>query len=404
MKACGLVVEYNPFHNGHLHHLNEAKRLSGADCIIAVMSGSFLQRGEPAVIDKFHRTRAALLSGADLILELPFPYAVQSSELFAKGAVQTLHAAGADSLCFGSESGHTEGFIQAYTIRKEKAALYQEVFREQLNIGLSFPEANRKAYEAIGLAQGIVDFSKPNNILGYSYVREILDNALPMKPFTIPRTKSGYHDKEITGSIASATSIREKLLTSGMLTAEISQAIPEATVHELQHYKENAGLWHGWEPYFQLLQYKILTAEPETLKRFHGVEEGLEHRIIQTARKADSMDTWLRLIKTKRYTWTRIQRTFVHILAGTTKTAMDELRQNTAVSYIRVLGMNRTGRMYLNKTKKNISVPLLTRIHEMDNPVLRLEQNASRAYYSILEAGKRLRFFEQELKGPVIIE
>src|SRR5699024_1743363 len=146
MKASGLVVEYNPFHNGHLFHVQQAKKISSADCIIAVMSGSFLQRGEPAIIDKFHRTKTALASGVDIVLELPYAYAVQSSELFAKGAIHTLQKIGVDSLCFGSESGNISDFITSYNTLKEKNETFKRILKKSLNNGYSFPEASKEAY------------------------------------------------------------------------------------------------------------------------------------------------------------------------------------------------------------------------------------------------------------------
>src|SRR5690625_4231792 len=141
MKACGLVVEYNPLHNGHLHHIEAAKEKSNADCIIAVMSGPFLQRGEPAIIDKFHRTRAALAAGADIIIELPYAYAVQSSELFAKGAIHTLHQIGVNSICFGSEVGKIEPFIQTVHTLQTTLTDYNRVVKAYLDKGHAFPQA-----------------------------------------------------------------------------------------------------------------------------------------------------------------------------------------------------------------------------------------------------------------------
>lgn len=404
MKACGVVVEYNPFHNGHLYHLNAAKRITGADCMIAVMSGNFLQRGEPAVIDKFHRAKAAILQGVDLVFELPFPYAVQSSELFAKGSIQTLHAAGANFVCFGSESGDIELFLQAYEIRKKESARYHEVFKTYLNKGLSFPEANRRAYQEIGLGGDSIDYSQPNNILGGSYVKEILDHSLDLSPVTIKRKNSGYHDTAISGNIASATSIRKTLLEESSLSAEILQTIPESTAAQMNAYKQTAGIWHDWEHYFPLLHYRVMTMDVKELEHIHGVEEGLEHRIKQTARSASSMSEWISLIKTKRYTWTRIQRTFVHILTSTTKADIAKIRNIPDVPYIRVLGMNQKGRAYLNKVKKNLPVPLISRIYGSPDPVLKMEEKAAHAYYAVLQPAARNTLFDQEQKGPVLCD
>lgn len=404
MKACGLVVEYNPFHNGHLHHVQEARRISGAEVIVCVMSGNFLQRGEPAIIDKFHRTKAALFSGVDLVLELPFTHAVESSEWFARGSVATLAASGVSSICFGSESGDANSFIESYELRKKYEAQYQTVFRSGMDQGLSFPEANKAAYKSIGLDQNALDLTQPNNILGFSYVREIIERYPEIKPLTIRRTQSGYHDREVIGRIASATSIRKQIFTDTSIREKTGRALTPSSADQLKHYKETTGLWHNWEHYFPLLHYKVSISSTEELSRYHGVEEGLENRIKKTAASARNMNDWIAAIKTKRYTWTRLQRAFVHILANVTKEEITASHARSSMPYIRVLGMNPRGRLYLNTIKKSIDKPLITRVHEEQIPELAIEERAARAYYSILNPEQRISLFKQEMLGPVITE
>lgn len=212
MKSCGVVVEYNPFHNGHYYHLQQARKQTEADCIVAVMSGPFLQRGEPAIIDKWHRTKAALRGGADLVVELPFLYAVQNSDFFSKGAIRILADLGVQAVCFGSESGRIDAFLQTKEQMELHEDTYQETLRKSMAEGLSFPEASRLGYEAIDFPDGAVDMSQPNNILGLSYLKEIAAYAPHMDPVTILRKDSHYHEEDITGTIASATSIRRELL------------------------------------------------------------------------------------------------------------------------------------------------------------------------------------------------
>src|SRR5690606_18175780 len=162
------IVEYNPFHNGHLHHLIQSKVKTNSDIVIAVMSGTFLQRGEPAIIDKFHRTKAALQSGIDVVLELPFAFSCQYADLFAKGAIMTLAKIGVESICFGSEHGEISPFIKSYLHFKENEEQFHSKLKHFLNEGLSFPQASTKAYDAIGMTDVGLDLSLPNNILGYS--------------------------------------------------------------------------------------------------------------------------------------------------------------------------------------------------------------------------------------------
>ncbi|MFD1849161.1 nucleotidyltransferase [Oceanobacillus bengalensis] len=404
MKACGLIVEYNPFHNGHRYHIEKAKEASKADCMIAIMSGSFLQRGEPAIIDKFHRAKAALEAGVDIVLELPFVYAVQNSDIFANGAVKSLHEIGVNSICFGSESGNISFFLHAYEKYKEKEPFYKETLRKMLDQGLSFPEASRYAYESIGLTANEIDLSQPNNILGYSYVKTILDNQFQVEPLTIKRTKNNYHDEEITNPIASATSIRKEIFTNRRITEKVSITMPEGTNQQLKTYKEKSTTLHEWEGYFPLLHYRVMTMSHEELAGIHGINEGLEYRIKKTAKQATSINEWIEMIKTKRYTRTRLQRIFVHILTNTKKNDIEKLINKTPVPYIRILGITKTGQNYLNMNKKTIDVPLLFRFNRNPHPMMELEENASNAYYSILPPHSRKMLFKQELGSPIIVK
>ncbi|MFQ3545857.1 nucleotidyltransferase [Halobacillus rhizosphaerae] len=404
MKACGVIVEYNPFHNGHRYHLEQSRQVSEADCMIAVMSGNFLQRGEPAIIDKWHRAEAALHSGADLVLELPCIYAVEHSDYFSKGAVNILAETGVDSICFGSEHGSIDDFIEANEIYNAKAPAYHDTVRQYLNRGYSFPEASRLGYKSIGLTEGKMDLSMPNNILGYSYVKQILNLSRLVQPLTIQRTSNQFHEETIRGSIASATSIRKELLLQSSLTDDISSAIPSITQDKLIQYKEKMKMWHSWEDYFQLLQYKILTLKEADLRAIHGVDEGLEYRIKRTIRRSVSFLDFMERLKTKRYTWTRLQRTLAHILIGTTKEEARVMLDEPIPPYVRLLGMNHTGQAYLNQIKKQMRIPLVTQPQHLDHPMLDLEEKASIAYYSILNAERRVEALQGEYHAPLVVQ
>ncbi|MFD2043997.1 nucleotidyltransferase [Ornithinibacillus salinisoli] len=401
MKACGLVVEYNPFHNGHVYHINEAKKISGADCMVAVMSGNFLQRGEPAVMDKYHRTKAALQTGIDIMLELPYTYAVQSSNLFAKGSVRTLNEVGVDSICFGSESGDIAPFLSGYETRMKKESTYKEFLTKALDKGLSFPEASKEAYQAIGLTSNAIDLSKPNNILGFSYVSAIMDEELSINPLTIKRTSNNFHDETVTSSIASATSIRKHLFSNKQSVKEIQYTMPTTTIQQLNNYQQKASTWHSWENYFHFLLYRVQTMEINELASIHGMEEGIEYRIKKTANHATSFHDWISKIKTKRYTWTRIQRIFVHLLTNTKKSEIDSLNIKTSIPYVRLLGLTEKGQAYLNGKKKQMDVPIVTKLSRNNHPMLSLEERASHAYYSILPIEYRKKLFKQELYSPI---
>lgn len=400
MRACGLIVEYNPLHNGHVYHIQSAKKVAKADCVIAVMSGPFLQRGEPAIIDKFHRTKAALANGVDIVLELPYSYAVQSSQRFAKGAVQTLHEIGVSSICFGSESGVITDFLNSYHLFKKNETLYTKTLQENLKLGISFPQASTRAHEKIGLTTTQMNLSQPNNILGFSYVRTILDNGLPIEPLTIKRENNDFHEQMITNSIASATSIRKKLISDG-LSEEVMRTLPLESTKLLSLYKQNTTIWHKWEDYFLLLHYRVMTMSAQELSEIYGVDEGLEYRMKETAKNATSFDQWMQAIKTKRYTWTRLQRIFVHILTNTKKSDMKQLDNQKSVSYIRLLGFTNTGRKYLNENKSKLNVPIFTQFSGSHYHTLKMDEKASNAYYSILPPLKRIQLQKQEIGPPI---
>ncbi|MCT2538074.1 nucleotidyltransferase [Aquibacillus koreensis] len=403
MKACGLIVEYNPFHNGHQYHLDQAKKVTNADCMIAVMSGNFLQRGEPAIIDKYARTKIALQQGVDIVIELPFVYAVQHSDLFARGAIMTLDALKTSTVCFGSEHGEVNDFIEAYHILELHKDQFHKDLKEELTTGKSFPEASKNAYSTIGLTKGKVDLSQPNNILGFGYVKGIFQTNTPITPVTIKRYKNDFHDQDIAHSIASATSIRKELLAYGKLTSKAVSTLPDMTQKALDQYLLSNGIWHEWEKYFPLLQYRVLTMSHEELRTIHGVNEGIEHRLKRTASQVDSFKNWMETLKTKRYTWTRLQRVFVHILTNTKKDLIQSLLHADEAPYVRLLGMTQKGRAYLKEKKKQIEQPIITGFKKDPGPVLQAEERATDAYYSILPSKQKLKLRKQELEPPIIL-
>ncbi|WP_277674118.1 nucleotidyltransferase [Piscibacillus halophilus] len=403
MKACGLIVEYNPFHNGHVYHVEQSKERTNADVMVAVMSGSFLQRGEPAIIDKFHRTKATLQHGVDIVLELPFVYAVQYSDLFARGAILTLSQLNVDYVCFGSEAGNITPFLEGYDHYLKHKPYFQQQLHQFLSEGLSFPQASKNAYQTIDLASGEIDLGQPNNILGFSYVKAIKELQTSIKPETIKRTKSGYHDEQIEHEIASATSIRKELLTQGTMSNNIQNALPYATAQQIKKYKEDYHSWHEWEIYFPFLQLLIQTKTHEELRNIHGVIEGLEYRLKNTVQEAVSFHHWMTLLKTKRYTWTRLQRMFVHLLTNTTHEQLEPYKALTEPPYLRILGMNQNGRQYIQSVKKEMDVPLISNIQELNHPMLQLEEKATDAYYSPLSPKFKQQLKKQELRGPIMI-
>ncbi|MCM3706166.1 MULTISPECIES: nucleotidyltransferase [Cytobacillus] len=402
MKATGVIVEYNPFHNGHAFHLEQAKNISGAETIIAVMSGNFLQRGEPALVSKWKRAEMALKAGADIIFELPYQFAVQQADIFASGAVSILDAAGCSSLCFGSESGNMESFHQTLSFLGNHQTVYQEKLRVHLDAGVSYPKAASMAFLDLNPEDELVDLSKPNNILGFQYLNSARRINSSMQLFTVARKSAGYHDEQFSSeSIASATSIRKTLFSESGEIESIRQYVPETTYQGLLQYKREYGTFHQWEQYWPFLKFRLIHLQPELLRCIYEMEEGLEHRFLSAAVQAESFQQFMEKIKTKRYTWTRLQRACVHILTNTEKTEMPN--KPLKAEYLRLLGMSRNGRKYLNMHKSDLKLPLISRISSHAAQQLHLDIKASRVYAMGIQAAEDRSLLQQEFNQPPII-
>ncbi|WP_203290111.1 nucleotidyltransferase [Metabacillus indicus] len=393
MKAVGLVVEYNPFHNGHLYHLEASKTASEADAVIAVMSGNFLQRGEPALVSKWARTKMALKQGADLVIELPYAYATQKAETFADGAISILEALGCSSVCFGSENGEISPFLETAELLNSHHAEYQQLVKQFMKEGMSYPSAQTSAFLAIETDSRPLDLSLPNNILGFQYVRAILKQKASIRPLTIKRTAAGYHDEDFNSSpIASATSIRKALFSDEQ--KDISRFVPSSTDELLRQYDSEHGVLHQWENYFDLLKYTVCTMSTEEMRQIYEVEEGLENRVKSVMMQAESFKEFMEQLKTKRYTWTRLQRMCLHVLTRTTKDQM--LQAGGRAPYLRLLGMSGAGRSYLNMVKKNLETPLVSVLSSFSHPLLELDIKASGVHAMILPEPLRSQCIKRE--------
>ncbi|MBM7647233.1 putative nucleotidyltransferase [Bacillus ectoiniformans] len=361
MKTVGIVVEYNPFHNGHHYHVQEAKRQTGADVVIAVMSGHFLQRGEPALVHKWARTKMALDHGADLVAELPYYFSTQKAEVFSFGAISILQELFCDTFCFGSEDGRIEPFIETEKKIQAASASLEPLIHAYMKEGYSFPKAQTLARNQV-FSEGLpLDLSQPNNILGYHYVKANNMLNANMTPYTIKRQAADYHETELgSGTIASATSIRKQLISSGSDHVEpIAAYVPKAVSQQLQDYLTTYRVFHTWERYWPFLQYRLITSTPQDLSLIYEVTEGIEHRLKEAAHHSKSFNEFMEAVKTKRYTWTRIQRMLVHILTNTSREEM--LARSKEVEFIRLLGMNTKGRNYLNTIKKDCRLPIISK-------------------------------------------
>lgn len=402
MKAAGVIVEYNPFHNGHLYHLKQTKQATNSDILIAVMSGNFLQRGEPALVSKWARAKMALLGGADLIIELPYVFATQNANTFAYGAISLLDHLFTKEVCFGSESGQTHDFMDAIQYLETHHEQYNEYIQTAMKTGVSYPRAASIAFSKMAGPTPFIDLTKPNNILGFQYILAIKARQSHMVAKTIKRTGAGYHDQTFDSHIASATSIRKVIQDQQQITA-VRDVVPPATYDQLIEYSHTYQMLHDWESYFQLLKYKLLTMDAAELQNIYEAEEGLENRLLRFIIDSHSFAAFMQKIKTKRYTWTRLQRLCVHVLTGTNKQTMKE--QMGEPGYVRLLGMNQVGQAYLNLIKKKVAIPIVTKPTAIHHPQLAIDLNAARIYAAALAEPYRSKMITEELtNSPIRIE
>ncbi|NIL31453.1 nucleotidyltransferase [Bacillus sp. RZ2MS9] len=398
MKAGGIVVEYNPFHNGHLYHVQQTKKLTQSDIIIAVMSGPFLQRGEPALISKWYRTKMALANGVDLVVELPYIFATQKAETFANGAISILNALRVSEICFGSEDGQIENFYNTISVQKNEEETFNYLVKQFMDAGNSYAKATSDAFSHILTSEKNIDMSQPNNILGFQYMKAILSQNSSIQAQTIKRFASHYHDETFNDQhIASATSIRKQLFSEEGSFTTIEPFLPQATTSLLANYKQNYGILHNWEQYFSFFKYRLMTMSPGDLRHIYEIEEGLEHRILSKIQNSSSFYSFMEALKTKRYTWTRLQRACTHILTNTTKEEIRSANIEQHAPYIRLLGMSQKGQTYLSKNKKKIELPILTHTKTFDHAALDIEKKANSVYFSIMHEPLRTQLLKQDI-------
>lgn len=368
---AGIIAEYNPFHKGHRLHIANTRALTGADNIIAIISGSFVQRGEPAIIDKFSRTRMALLNGADMVLELPVQYATGSADVFAAGAVDSLDKSGIiDVLSFGTEAGEIELFKEAAKLLANESTEFKTSLRNALAQGVSYPKARQNALTEV-LSRDMSFLSLPNNILALEYLKALLKLNSRIKPVTIHREISAYNSTEMTGEISSATAIRHSILNDEWDIA--LSAVPSNCRDTLK------SVVFGKKPdidnYSDILKYILLTKTPSELAEIDDVSEGLENRILSltehstVSRIADE-------VKSKRYAHSRVRRALLHTILGITKADAQK-----AVDYIRVLGFKRSKAQLVSELTKKASVPVITNVKNAPKGLLDKEIFATDMFY-----------------------
>lgn len=358
MKIVGLVVEYNPFHNGHLYQINKIKEKYPEYAIIVVMSGNFTERGNVTIIDKWKRTKTALENGVDLVVELPFPFATQSADFFAYGGITILEQLKVEKVIFGSESDNIEDLKLIANCQLNNIE-FDKLVKIYSKMGKNYPTALSCALE--DLTGKRID--SPNDLLGISYIKTILKNNYNIKPEIIKRTNN-YHEKKLESDISSATAIREAIKNNQSIKNEIPYS-------EKNYFKPIYQL----EDYFTLLKYKIITEED--LSIYQTVDEGIDKVLKKEINQVKSIEEFIQKVKSKRYTYNKISRMIIHILCNFTKEKAAKMNE---IKYIRILGLNKKGSLYLNQIKKDLSIPLISKITREKNEMLEFEMNTTKIY------------------------
>lgn len=356
-KICGIIAEYNPLHNGHIYHIRETRRIGKVDFVVAIISGNFMQRGVPAILDKWTRGRLAVEAGSvDLVLEIPYFIATESAEYYAKGSIGILESLGViDSVSFGSEKGSVEELKDIAKLLREEPFKYSDKLTEYIAEGMSFPKARERA-----VAEFLGDeYSKmlrlPNNILAVEYLKHIKS----MQAITIKR-QGGYHADDAEPEYPSATGIRKKILDNKYDI--VKNSVPREVYEEITN-NSISGLSKSMKEYFNLIRTEIVKRNSSELENIQGITEGLENKIKKEIRYHDDYKGFVSSVKSKRYTMTAIERGLNHILMSIDKKEVEEAFENE-MWYTRVLALNDRGAFVLKKAKEKAGIKILNNINK----------------------------------------
>lgn len=374
MKIVGLITEYNPFHAGHLYHMQRARELTGADYCVVLMSGSFVQRGEPAIFDKYRRTKAALLAGADLVLEMPVAFSTASAHEFAAYGVALLSAIGVDAVVFGSECGQIEFLKQAASALNHESAEFQERLRKGLKAGLTYPQARAKALEMEDTWASVL--TSPNNILGIEYLRAAEDLHSPMEFYTISRKGSGYHEDTLAdANFPSASAIRgiirNSLSKDKDLLDILASHLPAVT-----HPAYTGAVPVFVDDFSELLNAAVL--QMQATFSIADLSPELAARLAKPPYFPLSFEERIQALKTRQLTYTRVSRALLHLVLGMREEDISRWKDEGYALYARILGFRRQSSPLLSCLHKKSSIPLITKMADA-------AQNLSPSALALLE-------------------
>ncbi len=381
MKIVGIIAEFNPFHNGH-RRIFEKARESGADHIVVVMSGDYVQRGLPAITDKFTRCAYALDQGADLVLELPIYYSLGSAEFFASGAISVLNHLGCvDTLLFGSEYEDISTTMEVAKILLEEPVEYTSQLKKASKEGLSYPAARQKALTSVlpSLSDKSDLIVSPNNILGIEYTKALLRSGSTIGPMTISRSDNGYSSTVLPseGSFASATSIREILFQKNSAESKeiLAPFLPESVLKNLVNYNEITGYSYGsFNSFSDLLKYKLMLERYEGYRQYWDINEDLSAKIANHLNDYTGFEEFALSLKSKDITYTRLCRSLMHILFNMTDDKVASYQQDNYTTYLRVLGLKRASSGLLKNINSNSDKPLIQNLRKAGLSLTDLEK------------------------------
>ncbi len=413
MKVVGIIAEFNPFHNGHQYLIDTCKRTYGADYVVVVMSGDYVQRGAPALLSKFSRARMALKAGAALVLELPLYYSLGSAEFFAEGAISVLSGLGVvTDLAFGSECTDIDKLRHVADILVDEPHAYKDAMKQALSDGESYPSAQAKGLcaqlrfegktapascpdsdikddESDSLNQYMDVFTSPNSGLAVEYLKAIKRRNLDINPIAIPRSGASYHDTNIVSACmpgadpseglipspsASATGIRRLVqgsapssLTGGIL----SEVMPQSAFEELTGYR---GAFLSENSFSDLLRYKLLLEKSEGYEQYMDVSWDLSNRIAAWLDHYEDFTSFAAACNSKNLTYSRISRCLMHILLNITQENMEAYKADNYTSYVRILGMKKASSALMSQIHENATIPVLDRLKDADKVLFPLQK------------------------------
>ena len=379
-KRIGIIAEYNPFHNGHLYQIQKAKELTGADTVIAVMSGNFTQRGDTSLINKFEKAKIALQNEVDMVIELPTIYSISSAENFALGGIKILNEIGnIDYLVFGIEEENLEKLQAIADVLVNENDEFKRNIKEELDKGNSYPKAREIVLKKVLSSENVENImQKPNNILAIEYLKALKTTNSKIKPFAIKRKNTMHNDENINENYASGTYIRKLFIENNF--NEIKKVVPKYTYERLLELKNQGTYVSSINDFSDIVIYKIRTMTKEEISKIADVNEGLENSIKLASTTCKTIDEIIEKVSTKRYTKTRISRILTYILLDITKSEMEQSKN--ANQYIRVLGINKKCEGILKTINNDKLITSLKKFEENngENQLLNIDKKATEIY------------------------